>query len=174
MEAPVSVHRYSARSLLPDYLRGAAGLTVGAGGWLLAPTAPHVVLIFGGLTALFLLFTMRTVARQRAWIELNEDSISIGRERPTLLRWAELSDVKLRYYSTRRNRSGGWMTLKLAAGRTGVTIDSNIDGFDRIVARAARAALDNRLAIDATTRANFAALGLVTEALTGDAIEALR
>ncbi|HTO84175.1 MAG TPA: hypothetical protein VMQ73_18260 [Methylomirabilota bacterium] len=161
MESLVSIHRYSAKNLLPDYLRGAAGLAIGGGGWLLAPSAPHVIVIFGGLTVLFLLFTMRTVARQRAWIELTEESISIGRGRETLLRWSDLDRVKLRYYSTRRNRSGGWMTLKLSAGATSMSVDSNIDGFDAIAARAARALRDNRLLTDDTTVANLAALGLM-------------
>src|SRR5215510_3898631 len=60
----MSIHRYSLQNLLPDYLRGGAGLIIGGGGWLLAPSALHVIVIFGGLTVLFLLFTMRTVARQ--------------------------------------------------------------------------------------------------------------
>jgi hypothetical protein len=175
MESLVSIHRYSAKNLLPDYLRGAAGLAIGGGGWLLAPSAPHVIIIFGGLTVLFLLFTMRTVARQRAWIELTEESISIGRGQATSLRWRDLNHVKLRYYSTRRNRSGGWMTLKLSTATASIAVDSSIDGFDAITARAARAFRDNRLAADDTTLANLAALGLVpaNEATAGP-VEASR
>src|SRR5215475_1614853 len=169
MESLVSIHRYSAKNLLPDYLRGAIGVAIGGGGWLLAPSAPHVIVIFGGLTLLFLLFTMRTVARQRAWIELTEESLSIGQGQPTLLRWNELKHVKLRYYSTRRNRSGGWMTLKLSGDTASIAIDSNIDGFDAIVARAAQALRENRLVVDDTTLANLAALGLVSTAAAASA-----
>jgi len=170
----MSIHRYSLKSLLPDYLRGGAGVVIGAGGWLLAPTVPHVIVIFGGLTLLFLLFTMRTVVRQWAWVELTDESLSIGRGPRTVVRWGELRHVKLRYYSTRRNRSGGWMTLKLSSANRGIAVDSNIDGFDAIAARAARAIADNRLATDDTTTANLAALGLAPGSAAAEAIEAGR
>ena len=52
------------------------------------------------------------------------------------------------------------MTLKLTAGRTAISVDSNIDGFDAIAARAARAMAENRIDADEATLANFAALGL--------------
>ena len=54
------------------------------------------------------------------------------------------------------------MTLKVASGRTAITVDSNIDGFDAIAARAARSIIDNRVATDDITLANLAALGLTT------------
>jgi len=158
----MSIHRYSLQNLLPDYLRGGAGLIIGGGGWLLAPGMLHVVVIFGGLTLLFLLFTMRTVARQYTRIEMTDDAITSGGIGRLTLRWSDLDRVKLRYYSTRRNRSGGWMTLKLARGRTAISVDSNIDGFDAIAARAARSIIDNRVATDDITLANLAALGLTT------------
>ena len=158
----MSIHRYSLQNLLPDYLRGGAGLVIGAGGWLLAPSMLHVIVIFGGLTVLFLLFTMRTVARQYTLIEMTDDAITRGGTRRLTLHWSDLDHVKLRYYSTRRNRSGGWMTLKLASGRAAISVDSNIDGFDAIAARAARSMVENRAAADDITLANLAALGLTT------------
>jgi hypothetical protein len=158
----MSIHRYSLQNLLPDYLRGGAGLVIGAGGWLLAPGVLQVIIIFGGLTVLFLLFTMRTVARQYTRIEMTDDAIISGGARRLTLHWSDLDHVKLRYYSTRRNRSGGWMTLKLASGRTAISVDSNIDGFDAIAARAARSMVENRAAADDITLANLAALGLTT------------
>lgn len=160
----MSIHRYSLQNLLPDYMRGGAGLVIGAGGWLLAPGMLHVIVIFGGLTVLFLLFTMRTVARQYTRIEMTDDAIVSDGTRRLTLHWNALDRVKLRYYSTRRNRSGGWMTMKLASGRTTIAIDSNIDGFDAIAARTARAIIDTRAATDDVTLANLAALGLPTPA----------
>jgi len=158
----MSIHRYSLHNLLPDYLRGGAGLIVGAGGWLLAPGVLHIIVIFGGLTVLFLLFTMRTVARQYTRIEMTEDAIISDGTRRLTLHWNDLDRVKLRYYSTRRNRSGGWMTLKLASGRTAISVDSNIDGFDAIAARTARMLIENHAIADDVTLANLAALGLPT------------
>jgi hypothetical protein len=168
----MSIHRYSLQNLLPDYLRGGAGMIIGGGGWLLAPGMLHVIVIFGGLTVLFLLFTMRTVARQYTRIEMTDDAIISGGTRRLTLHWSDLDHVKLRYYSTRRNRSGGWMTLKLASGRTAISVDSNIDGFDAIAAQTARTMTRNRVTADDITLANLAALGLTTsaqEAPTGPA-----
>jgi hypothetical protein len=160
----MSVHRYSLQSLLGDYWRSAIGLIVAAGGLLLAPSTPHVLVICGGLTALFLLFTMRTIARQYSRTEVTEDAITHVGIRRTQLRWSDLDRAKLRYYSTRRNRAGGWMTLKLSGRGAGLAVDSNIDGFDAIAARAARAIADNRIGADDVTLANLAALGLATPA----------
>ena len=80
------------------------------------------------------------------------------------LRWSDLDRVKLRYYSTRRNRSRGWMTLKLGTGWTTISVDSTIDGFDAIAGRAARAITDNGIGVDEVTLANLAALGLTADA----------
>jgi hypothetical protein len=160
----MSIHRYSLHNLLPDYLRGGAGLIIGAGGWLLAPGVLHIIVIFGGLTVLFLLFTMRTVARQYTRIEMTDDAIISDGARRLTLHWSDLDHVKLRYYSTRRNRSGGWMTLKLTSGRAAISLDSNIDGFDAIAARTARTLIENRATADDVTLANLAALGLPTPA----------
>lgn len=162
----MSVHRYSLQSLLGDYWRSGVGLVVAGGVWLLAPSTPHVVVICGGLTVLFALFTMRTVARQYSRIEMTEDAITRWGTRQKHVRWSELERVKLRYYSTRRNRSSGWMTLKLSGKGAALTIDSNIDGFDAIAARAARAMADNRISADDVTLANLAALGLTAPAYT--------
>jgi hypothetical protein len=52
------------------------------------------------------------------------------------------------------------MTLKLSAGRSTIGIDSNIEGFDAIAARAAQTVIANRLTTDDVTLANLAALGL--------------
>jgi hypothetical protein len=160
----MSLHRYSLQSLLGDYWRSGVGLIVAGGVWLLAPSTPHVVVLCGGLTVLFALFTMRTVARQYSRIEMTEDAITRLGTWHRQLRWSDVDRVKLRYYSTRRNRSGGWMTLKLGGKGAALSVDSNIDGFDQIAARAARAMVENRIGADDVTLANLAALGLTAPA----------
>lgn len=154
-----SIHRYSFRSLMPDYLRGGAGLAVALVFMALAPDATHILVIFGGLTVLFLLFTMRTVARQGTRVEMTDDAIASAGLRRVALRWQELERVRLRYYSTRRNRTGGWMNLQLRGGGGSITVDSTIEGFEAIAARAARSIVDNRLDADSVTLANLAAIG---------------
>ena len=169
----MSIHRYQMRNLWSDYVRGGAGVAIGIGGWSLAPAATHVIVIFGALTLLFLVFSLRIAARQLGWIELSEDGISTGRSRRRMLRWPELNHVKLRYFSTRRNRGNGWMVLNLAAPGVRLSLDSNIDGFDAIAARVALAARDNGLKLDKVSAANMAALGLTVPVADGSPASAM-
>ena len=174
----MSIHRYHPRNLWSDYARGGAGMAIGIGGWSLAPSTTHVIVIFGALTALFLLFTLRTFARQRNWVELSEDGLSIGQSRRAPLRWSNLNHVKIRYYSTRRNRTNGWMVMNLAWPTSRVAIDSNIDGFDAIAARVVRAVHDNRMKLDGASASNLAAMGLIVSVekvpMSGSAAEGSR
>jgi hypothetical protein len=111
------------------------------------------------LTALFLLFTMRTAMRQRVKVEMDDGTIGvIGGGGP--LAWPSIDEVRLHYYATRRRRGNGWMTLTLKAGQRRLAVDSTIEGFEAIAARSVLAARANRLAPSAVTLANFGALGL--------------
>ena len=76
------------------------------------------------------------------------------------LPWAELTRCTLGYYSTRRNREGGWMQLTLACGGRRLRIDSQIEGFETILRRVARAAAERGIALDRTTVENLRALGI--------------
>ncbi|WP_119460566.1 hypothetical protein [Rhodospirillaceae bacterium SYSU D60014] len=155
----MSIHRYPMSSLMPDYARGILGIAIGAGGLILVASMSIVAFIFAGLTALFALFTIRTVLRQWTRVAVTEQSVSSrpGQERP--LAWNEIEAITLRYYSTRRTRDRGWMTLKLKSGRRSIVVESSLNGFEAILARAAEAARRNRLALSETTRANFAMMG---------------
>ena len=153
-----SEHRYPLAALLPDYGRGLIGAALSGGAWSLAPAAPAAIVIFGGLTGLFLVFTMRNVWRHRMRVALDAETMAVDGMRNRSLAWRDLSGLRLRYYATRRNRQGGWMTLQLRAGRTSIALDSSLTGFSDIVARAIAAARRNGVALDAVTLANLAAL----------------
>ena len=155
----MSIHRYLPQKLLPDYLRGAAGLAICAGLCALAPNVTAVLVIFGALGLLFGLFMLQTVQKQMLMLEMTEDRIGKGPGSARAKAWGELKALRLRYYALRRNKPGGWMALRLDFPGQRIGIDSNIEGFEEIVARAARAARDHRLEMDDTTRANRAAIG---------------
>jgi hypothetical protein len=161
----MSIHRYLPQKLLPDYLRGAAGLAISAGLCALAPNVTAVLVIFGGLGLLFGLFMLQTLQKQRLVLEMSEDGIGKGPNSAGVKAWQELQALRLRYYALRRNKPGGWMALRLDFPGQRIGIDSGIEGFDEIIARAARAARDRPVAMDDVTRANLAALG---HAMGGD------
>jgi hypothetical protein len=156
--------RYPVRALAGDYLRGALGLAVAGAMWLALPAATHIHVIFGGLTLLFALFTIRTAWRHGLRFELAPDGlVQVWPQRRVLL-WDRLDSLRLRYYSTRRNREGGWMTLTMRAGDVRCAVDSSLDGFERIAARAAESADRRGIAVDSATRANLEALALDRQA----------
>src|SRR3546814_15851547 len=96
----IRIHRYPIRSLLADYGRGAVGAGISGTFWALSPVALYSMVLFGGLTALFLLFVLRTALRQRLCIVSDADGIGAVGRAPLL--WRELADIRLRYYPPRR------------------------------------------------------------------------
>jgi hypothetical protein len=154
----MSTHRYAPRALAVDYGRGGVGLVLSAGLLALSPSLPLTV-IFAGLTVLFAVFTLRTARRHRARIELDSEGIALHPTASAPLAWRDIDHVRLRYYSTRRSRDKGWMTLRLGIGRRRIEIDSALEGFDDIVAQAARVVRARDLPLDPATRANFQAAG---------------
>ncbi len=153
-------HRYPASRILGDYLLGGAGAAMSAGLIALAPSVLYIDVICGGLTAVFLLFTMRTALRHRMRIRADAGGLTVEGGPARRLRWQELDGLTLRYYSTRRNRKDGWMTLRLKAGGRPLSIDSHLEGFETVARLAVEAARARGLALDATTRGNFAALDI--------------
>jgi hypothetical protein len=150
---------YPASALAADYLRAAAGLvpitailaTVRVGGVAAA--------VLGGLAILFFLFGVRTALCQTTRIELGDAAVRATGPLAASIAWSELDALRLAHYSTRRDKSGGWLQLELRAGRSALRLDSRIDGFALLVERAARAATARGLALDRATAANLSALG---------------
>jgi hypothetical protein len=160
----MTVYRYQIERLIGDYLRGACGLAGSIVAWIFLPSAVQVHILIGGLTLLFLLFTIRTVWRQAVRIEASDETLVLISPRSIFFKqepvaWRDLVSVKLRYYSTRRNRKNGWFTMHLAGPTARIVFDSDLDGFEDMARRAALAVRANGIAIDDTTRANLAALG---------------
>ena len=78
-----------------------------------------------------------------------------------LVEWEQLDRMTLSYYSTKRDRSGGWMQLALrSAGARPVKVDSSLDGFYDIVERAAKAAEVRNLELSVATRVNLRSMGI--------------
>lgn len=165
----MGLHRYPSAHLRGDYARAAVGTVLTGGPLLLGADNPAAMLILSGLTGLFLVFGLRTGLRHGAVFEVSDSGLARrGLRRIAMpdrvVRWADVTALRLRYYTTRRKWGRGWMQLSVRADGTCLRIDSTLDGFDAIAARAARAARARGLALDPATRANLAALGLAVEA----------
>lgn len=127
---------------------------------LFMDVASVMVWVFGGLFLLFLTFAGRTALRHSTTIELDAEGVTARGPLGSRLRWDEVDRVKLRYFSTRKDREKGWMQLAIGGGRKTIRIDSTLDGFRDVVERTAQHTSE-RISFDPPTLANFKALGVV-------------
>lgn len=150
---------YSARALAGDYACGATGLACAATPLLFVQPAAPVALALAAVAALFLVYFGRTVYRQLTHIELDEAGIRVKGPLGAAIRWEDLRSLRLNFYSTRRDREGGWMQLRLRDARRTIRVDSELDGFAGLVRAAATEAARLGVEIDDATRGNLAMLG---------------
>lgn len=162
--------RYPLRALRADYLRAGSGLALSLGPALAIPlTSPAMYVLLPAAT-LFLAFGLRTWQRHISRLEVDPAGISLFSPRRVSLPWNRVQAVKLSYYSTRADRTGGWMQLTLKGEdpqREGrlctLRLDSSLDGFEQVARLAAAAAAANGLALPESTRTNFGALGIALD-----------
>ena len=157
--------RYPFSALFWDYARGIAGTVLCFVILVTIEWHNQLPWLFLGLTVLFAIYTMTTVAKHVARFRVSEEGIECGGFRKQSIRWGDLSELGLRYYPTSRSRRKGWMTLTLKAkaspgGPASLKIESNLPGFTEIATRAAWAAKENKLMVDRVTADNLAALGV--------------
>lgn len=156
----VTTHVYSAVALVGDYLRASGGLCLVGLPLAITETAAAATLLLVIFAAIFLLHGAKTVSRHVARIDLGEDGIRSRGLTRAEIRWRDLRKLKLAHYSTRRDQSGGWLQLVLIGDGKRLRIDSYLQDFPVVVARAMLAAEENRIRLDPATVANLEALGL--------------
>ncbi len=156
----MSLHRYPAASLWADDARAAAGLAMTA--LPLAVLDMHWVLTaaFGAAAILFAGFLVRTGLRHITVIETGDAGIATHGPLGSAIAWPQLAGLRLRYYSTRRDREHGWMQLTLRGNRRRLRLESTLDGFDDVVGQACAAARRNGVTFDDATVENLLALGI--------------
>ena len=153
-------YRYPARALAGDYARAGIGLLVTLGPLLFVPASPVMMVILGGLAALFLAFGARTVLRQCTVVRLDDAGIAAVGPVRAQIAWKDLEGLALAYYSTRRDRTRGWMQVTMKGRGSRLRIDSTIDGFGDIVRAATRHAERRGLGLSPATMGNLTAMGI--------------
>ncbi len=156
----MSVHAYPRSAAVADLARVSAGLVLAGLPMLLVNTVPVVTGLLALTVAIFAAYGLLSAGRHLTRIEVDEAGISTHGPVPTALEWRNLKGVKLSYYSTRRDRSGGWLQLSLFDGRRRLNVDSRISGFDNVAVGAAGAVRANGLGLEPATVANFQAIGI--------------
>lgn len=156
-----AVLRYPRQTLWADYIRAVAGVLLCGLPLLLLQVNRWIGLLLGAACVLFLLFLVRTALRQMTRYILGPDTFAADGPAGGLVEWERLDRMTLSYYSTKRDRSGGWMQLALrSAGARSVKVDSSLDGFYDIVERAAKAAEVRNLELSVATRVNLRSMGI--------------
>lgn len=108
---------------------------------------------------MFATFGARTAIKHATTFELDAEGITARGPRTTSLAWNGLTGVRLRYFSTRKDREKGWMQLVLKGPAGSIRLDSTLEGFQDVVERASRAVRAHGLPLDPPTIANFRAAG---------------
>lgn len=153
--------KYRRGALLGDYMRAGAGALLTGVPMLFVAGSPATLAVLGGLTALFALFGFRTFVRHSTIVALSPEGVWARGLLGGKIAWQELDQLKLGYYTTRRDRQGGWMQLTLRGGGRRLKFDSSLEGFDRLVRQAARAAEAKGMELTAATQANLASMDIV-------------
>ena len=153
--------RYPRETLWADYIRAGTGAILCGLPLLLVEVNRWLAVILAAGFILFGAFFVRTALRQRTHYLLGPDSLCADGPAGTLVEWSRLDRMKLSYFSTKRDRSAGWMQLVIGStgGRT-VMVVSSLDGFYDVVERAARAAESLDLPLSVATRANLRSMGI--------------
>ncbi len=159
----MSGYRYSSAALNGDLTRAGIGFALCATPIALVSLQPWLLLLLATPAGLFAIFGVRTWLRRGIRVALDDSGVTATGLGSARLSWDELSRFKLSYFSTRRDRTNGWMQLSLRSSSGRLSIDSNLDGFDEICDRAFRAATDNDVPLSSASLRNLAELGLVTD-----------
>lgn len=152
--------RYPAAALRSAYVLAVVGMLIGFGPLLLAQPARLFRWLLGAMGVLFLVYFARTVVRQLTRIALDATGIGVHGPLGVAIRWDEMRAVRLNYYSTRPDRSGGWMEFIVQGPRRSIRVESTLDGFAELVRVCTQEAKARNLALDERSRVNLQALGI--------------
>ena len=164
-----ATHQYPAKSAYFAVARMLAGIAVVVG---------LAVLISGqiatGMAALlvlvFLIYGVKSLLRSQEKISLSTDGLQVfrqgwGRVSPFTIQpanislaFAEISALKLAYYSTRRDGEKGWMELVLKTPETKLVVESEIKGFRQIAMTCYSHAKRQGIQLSLASERNFAVL----------------
>lgn len=155
-----TAYRYTFRMLAPLYIRGFIGVVLMAGPLFFAKTTETVAAILGIGAAAFMVHVFHIILRHACVIECSQNGIAVRGAIMRKIDWTELRDVRVRYFSTRRDGQNGWMHLALKGPRTSIRIESTLTGFKDIVAVAVKMADRNELPLSPATLGNIEVLRL--------------
>ena len=103
--------RYPFSALVWDYARGIAGIVICFVILVTNEWHNQLVWLFVGLTVLFAIYTMTTIAKNAARFRVSEEGIECGGFRRQAIRWGDLSELALNLDGARQSAAqliGAW------------------------------------------------------------------
>ena len=157
----MTIFHYPMNALRGDYLRGAIGLFVTVGLLIAATKITIFQYLFAAGALLFLGFFLRTAQRHLTTFSFSNDSFQANGPLGKSLSLPAVIDIRLRYFSTQKNRTddGGWFELTIRDPKNKISVDSTINGFDQIMQHCVDIIHQNKLAPSETTIENFSSAG---------------
>lgn len=155
----MTAYRYPRPTVRGEYVRAGIGMALTGLPLAAAAGTPLPTAIFGVLFGAFAAYGVRAWHRGNLTVTVDERAIVARGGRIRQIEWAGLEAFQLRYYSTRRDRSQGWMQVSVYGGGVSIAVESSFEGFERIVEYALSAARARELPLDRATRLNLLALG---------------
>ena len=76
------------------------------------------------------------------------------------IKWDELANVKLSYYTTKRDGTSGWWQLDIKGRDSRMRLESTLDGFRALAERTVREARGRDVEMSPTTIDNVKQLGI--------------
>ena len=114
--------RYPRPTIMADYARAGIGVLLCGAPLLLLEVNYWLAALLGAGFALFALFLVRTALRHRTRYVLGPDTLCADGPAGTLVEWSRLDRMKLSYFSTKRDRSDGWMQLAIGSPFIGTLV----------------------------------------------------
>lgn len=151
---------YPRREVIRGYLRAGAGLLLTLFPLILGRPGMVGATVLGVIALTFAIYGIRTWLRGRGVIGIDDQGIFLSGPLRKAVRWEALTDVRLSYYSTRQDKSSGWMQLNVTDGLRKLKIESTLEGFKEVVARVIGEARRRGIELSPTTRNNLRPLGL--------------
>ena len=157
----MTIFHYPMNALRGDYLRGAIGLFVTVGLLVAATKITIFQYIFAAGALLFLGFFLRTAQRHLTTFSFSNDTFQANGPLGKNISLPAVIDIRLRYFSTRKDRTGkgGWFELTIRDPKSKISVDSTINGFDQIMQHCVDIIHQNKLAPSETTIENFSSAG---------------
>jgi len=161
--APVPVAmNYPEGMLIREGIKGLAGTMACFAIVIFLHPTPWLGWPIGFVGVLFLAYLWQQISRHFMQLRVDESGINqelVGGIRK-IIRWTELKQLRLHFYPQTKGSGSGTLVLTLWGPKQRIKLDSTLDHFPTLLARAAQAARDRKLELHPTTAENLAHLEL--------------